>query len=349
MAVVRRVLAVLLVVGAFLVPAQPALAQRGGHTIFGQDYTLASGERLAGDLVVLGGTTHLEPGSVVDGNITVMGGETVIEGLVHGDVVAMGGSLELGARADVGGDLVAFGNVRRHSGATVRGDLVTGAGVARHLEGLPRMLPERVAPAPQVPQSAGLSESLSWLTSLLRQVLGLATVLAAAALLTILFSTQLARVTHTMSSAWLQSAGVGALTAVVALILAPMLAITCIGLPVSFVVIVALGLAVLLGWTGAGHIVGESVARAANLRLTASVGKVLLGVGLISLIAMLPCLGFLITLTLAAWGLGATVLTRFGTRPYEPVVPPRSEDGAPGEAPTPRGGTRPLNALPDDE
>jgi hypothetical protein len=65
---------------------------------------------------------------------------------------------------------------------------------------------------------------------------------------------------------------------------------------------------------------------------------------------MLPCLGFLAALLVAAWGLGAVVLTRLGTRTYVPApLPPQPEGGAPGAPSGQRGGTRPLDTLPGGE
>lgn len=346
MAMARRWYVILLAALALLLLAPPALAEGRGHTVFGQEYILADGERLHGDLVVLGGVAHLLPDSVVDGNVTVMGGETVIEGLVRGDVVSVGGSLELGAGADIQGDLVAFGAIRRHAGATVRGELVTGPDTPRRLEEFSRMFDGRVAPAPQRVSPPRASGDPSWFGALVRQVLAVGTALAAAALVVILFPAHLKRVAHAMSTAWLQSAGVGALTGAVALVLAPVLAITCIGLPVSIVLVVGLGVSLLLGWTGAGRLVGTRVARAANLRLASPMAETMLGVALISLVAMLPCLGFLAALPVAAWGLGAVVLTRLGTRDYVPAPLPPQPHG--GSSTAPRGGTHPLDRLPND-
>lgn len=348
MARVRRSLVMLLVALVLLVSPPPALAQGGGHTVVGQEYTLAAGEQLDGDLVVLGGRAQLKRDSVVNGNVTVLGGEALIEGRVRCDVVAMGGTLELGAGAEVGGDMVAFGTLRRHAEAAVRGDVVTGPG-AVSVSGsrdLARMFDGQVAPRTRPSITVRTSTDASELVTLLRQILALATAVAAAALITMLFPANLTRVSNAMSTAWLQSAGVGALTGVVALVLAPVLAITIIGLPVSLVLLVALGLSALLGWTGAGQLVGAYLARAANLRLTSSVATAMLGVSIISLITMLPCLGLLAALAVAAWGLGAVVLTRLGTRTYVPApLPPQAADGGPT---APRSDTRPLDPLADE-
>ena len=346
----HRSLLRLLAILALLLLAQPVLADGHGYTVFGEEYTLAEGERLNGDLVVLGGRARLLPHSVVDGNVAIIGGEATIEGQVRGDVAAVGGTLELGASAEVEGDMVSFGNVRRHPEAIVRGEVVTGPNAAQRLEALTRMFDSRVARSPHVTAPVRAAGDLSWLGSLARQVLTLGTALAAAALISVLFPTHLARVTQAMTSAWLQSAGVGLLTAVVAAVLAPVLAITCIGLPASFVIIVSLAAAVLLGWTGAGQRLGARMARVANLRLTSILAETILGVALITVVTMLPCLGALVGLAVAVWGLGAVVLTRFGTRDYVPaVLTPSSGGGIPGTPAAPRGDTHHLDAPPGAE
>jgi len=317
----RRSFVILLATLGLLFLAQPALADGRAHTVVGQEYTLPTGERLGGDLVMLGGVARLQPSSVVDGNVTVVGGQAVIEGNVRGDVVAVGGTLELTAGAEVEGDLVSFGTVRRHPQATVRGDIVTGPDAARRFDAVTGMFDGRVSPSPRGAEPAKPAEDDARLGGLARQVLAFGAALAVAALVVILFPAHLRRVTEAMTSAWIQSAGVGVLTGVAAIVLAPLLAITCIGLPISLVILVALAVAILLGWAGAGQWAGAQLARATNLHLASTLGETVLGVALITLATKVPCLGFLLALPVAAWGLGAVVLTRFGTRSYLPTMP----------------------------
>jgi len=68
-------LAVLVSLFALMVP-YPVYAGgfQDGKIIFGEDFTLDSGETLEGDLLVLGGNLVLEDGSLVNGDILVMGG-----------------------------------------------------------------------------------------------------------------------------------------------------------------------------------------------------------------------------------------------------------------------------------
>lgn len=145
--------------------------------------------------------------------------------------------------------------------------------------------------------------------------------LAVAALVVILFPAHLRRVYRGDDVRLDQSADVGVLTGVAAIVLAPLLAITCIGLPISLVILVALAVAILLGWAGAGQWADAQLARATNLHLASTLGETVLGVALITLATKVPCLGFLLALPVAAWGLGAVVLTPVRHAQLPPTVP----------------------------
>jgi hypothetical protein len=87
-------------------PPRPARERRGGDRVrFGGSITVAEGESVAGDIVVIGGSAQ------VDGEVT-------------GDVVVVGGSLRLGPHADVFQDAVVVGgSLSRDPGARVRGEV----------------------------------------------------------------------------------------------------------------------------------------------------------------------------------------------------------------------------------
>jgi hypothetical protein len=88
-------------------------------------------------------------------------------------------------------------------------------------------------------------------------------------------------------------------------------------------VLLALAVAGLFGWAGVGALVGERFLKAVNARQATPVWSAALGTLLISLVAaglgFLPCIGvvaWIATFVVGCFGLGAVVLTRFGTRPY---------------------------------
>jgi len=109
-----------------LVPLQGAAAKglMDGQVIFGQSFTLASGQTMHGDLVVFGGSATIEDGGKVDGNTLLFGGSLVINGEVTGDVALVGGSVTLGARAHVHGNLSTVGaSLVRADGSQVDGQI----------------------------------------------------------------------------------------------------------------------------------------------------------------------------------------------------------------------------------
>lgn len=109
------------------VPLQSAAAKSGsynGQVIFGQTYTLKTGETLTGDLLVFGGTATIEQGATVSGNIVLFGSTLVVNGEVSGDVAVIGGTATLGATAHLHGNLTTVGaTLDRAVGAQIDGQV----------------------------------------------------------------------------------------------------------------------------------------------------------------------------------------------------------------------------------
>jgi hypothetical protein len=78
------------------------------------------------DIVRFGSSIHVSADERVAGNVVSMGGDITVEGQVQGDVVCIGGRVELGPQARVEGDLVALGgDIERAAGSVVGGEIVT--------------------------------------------------------------------------------------------------------------------------------------------------------------------------------------------------------------------------------
>jgi hypothetical protein len=109
------------------------------------------------------------------------------------------------------------------------------------------------------------------------------------------------------------SFGMGLLTLVVGFLLGLLLLIACC---IGLLGWLALGVAWLIGWLAVGLWLGQRLLQALHVRDTSSLGEAALGVTIITILARLPwCIGFLCGLVLGCIGLGAVVLTRFGTQP----------------------------------
>ncbi len=328
--------------------SMPVAAEGGGDDAqFGGRFILEAGEQRAGNLSVFGGTTELRRDSVVHGSVIVMGGETTVDGTIDSDLVAFGGTVELGAHAVIGGDLVVFGSVRQHPSATIRGNTVLGLDMAKQFSHL--------RPAPTPPWAPGSStparnERGNKTSGLLRAARGLGTILILlliAVVIEALLPDHLRRITETARVSWLLSLVMGAFTFAVLIAVVPLLAIICIGIPVSIVFVAAFAASALLGWIAIGKLVGE---RLLSLKspTSSAVAATLIGTLVITVLAQIPCLGWPILLVLVCMGVGAVVLTRFGVHTYSPytgraAAPTRSGPHGPSSSTTPH--TRDLDPF----
>jgi hypothetical protein len=100
--------------------------------------------------------------------------------------------------------------------------------------------------------------------------------------------------------------------------------------------------------------VGQRLLRALRVQDASSLAEVALGVFLITVLARLPwCIGFLITVIIGSVGLGAVVLTRFGTQSPSVGARPTTGGGpiapAPTEPPQPAAVELPAPMVPPAE
>ena len=290
-------------------------------------YRLESGETLAGSMVVFGGVVSLEEGSVVDGDVVVFGGNVSVDGVIKGGLVGIGGVVTLTETAVVNGDLIAPATVvRRDEGAKIYGQIIT--------ENIPQIdLPENVPSLPEVSEpsfsnnvSRALQPVVSFFTTLARALV----FSAVSVLALLLMPKQGRRVSHTIELNPKLAGGFGLLSVAVfitAVVMLALLSITVILIPVTVPLIIllslALALGLLFGMIAAGAEVGRRMMIALkqtwSSTLQIAIGSFSLSfvLGLLS-VGLWGVLGGLLTAVVSAMGLGAVLLTRFGTRDYVP-------------------------------
>lgn len=306
-------------VAALILPA-PALAAepQQGQVVMGGGYVLEAGETLSGDLLVFGGNVTLEAESIVDGNVLLLGGNADIDGEVNGDLALLGGNASLGANAVLQGSVISLGgNLSRAEGAEIGGDVVSADEFSIPMQfdfpsfgfGRSRI----VGPFDNV----GFRFSPVWdvLWFGFRSLL-----LAALAILVVMFWPKpTARAAGAVVSQPILSGGLGLLTFIVAPILLVVLAITIILSPVSLVAGILLVVAGVFGWIAIGLEVGDRLSEAFKWEVhpAASAGIGTLATSLVvGGIGLIPCVGWLAGVVVTAIGLGAVLLTRFGSREY---------------------------------
>jgi hypothetical protein len=316
-----------LIFATLFIGVAPALAApfNPDEVVTGDDYTLEAGETLNGNLVVIGGTAIVEEGAVVTGQLVIFGGSATLSGTVEEDVVVFGGSLELTATAVVEGNLVrSGGSVRGEEGYEVRGSESQGFATP------PLNIPTPVRPFAE--------DSVWWpvrglFNFIWQSMVALTTAIAAgllALVIVLLLPEQTRRVSAAMLTAPILSGGVGLLTLIAVPALAVVLALAtllCFS-PFSLLAMLIYGIALFFGWIAVGALLGERLAAStrwqnASPAVAAAAGAFLLTL-VVSGLSVLPggeFLSSLMGLVVAAVGLGAVTLTRFGTQAYLPAPP----------------------------
>jgi cytoskeletal protein CcmA (bactofilin family) len=322
-----RITSLVLLAVLIFVPQQPASAKGTvfeGQVIFGQSYTLKSGETLNGDLLVFGGNATLEEGSIANGNVVLFGGSLVIAGEVSGDVAVTGGSVRIGSKAHILGNLTTVGaTLERSDGAQIDGQITnTGTSWVGNASNGANPVTPGTPVEPAVPNIHVNFDPFGPLFNAFGQALGLGVL---AMLIMLFLATHADRVAHAVIVQPLTAGGLGLLTLIVAPITLVLLTLTIILIPVVAIAIVALFVAAVFGWIAIGYEVGQrfTLAIHQNWHPAFSAG---LGVFALTLVAnaltgipVLNCVGWLAPFLLGLAGLGAVIITRFGT---QPVVAP---------------------------
>lgn len=373
---------VVLLLLALMAPLAVVSAQgpgTGGKVIFGSNYTLASGETLYGDLLVFGGNVDLQQDSTVTGDVAVLGGSVDIDGAVEGNVSVLGGSLRLGSTAVVEGDVSSIGgSIARDPAAEIKGESISGFqfgqdGNSITIPGIPRIEfrgpgePPAIDFEPPPPVREGFAGWLMYTFVRGFSAIALAALMAIlGVLLVVLLPRPTERVVQTARENAALSFGVGCLAHVLAIPVFVVLAITICLLPVALIGLLALILAWLFGWLALGWLIGQQALRAIKgkntVQRSSPILEVVVGVVVLTLVwqlpGIVPCIGWaiaaLVGIIAGSIGLGAVLLTRFGSRPYPPAggssagAYPPLPPPPPGAGPQPTYG-QPIGALPEPD
>jgi hypothetical protein len=299
------------------------------RVIFGGVYVLESGETLDGDLVVFGGSATLEQDSVVTGDVFIMGGNLDANGTINGALVLLGGNANLGESTLIRGDVSVFGGNVNRNGATIEGEFTTGDSIS-----IPFVFDENFDFGNINFPQPSFQARVSFLVFQ-------AFVMAALALLIVAVAPAgTARVADAVARFPLQSGAFGLLTGLAFVPGIILMAITLLLIPLIPLAVLLLVAAGFFGWIAIGYELGRRMLATSQ----STVSPVLaagLGTLVLSLvsggISFIPCWGGLFSLIIGLVGLGAVIITRFGTKIYAPEL--GTTVTATEELPSPEGET----------
>jgi len=346
----------------------------GDLGILNGNLALAEGSVVNGDLFILNGDVVSE--GQVNGNLAVIKGDLVVAqtGWVTGDVFGLGGTWEIAGH--VSGDIAGLlGKTTLRSTAVVGGDLLgdlvqeEGAQIGGQVERIPSLslpfLSQRRDGEPETPAQR-IGRFVGRIVAAIMMILVL---LFAGVLIAIIWPRPTQRVAGCIAGLPLRSLGVGllallgaaalevlavillALIVVVAaalmatVVLIPVgLALIVLGVLLLAVVPLALAAGMLFGWVALAGWVGQKVLaalKAQKIRPVAAVVVGLLATGWLPAVLWLIepcCLAWPVVILITSLGLGAVILTRFGTRRGLPTTPPAAPvaaDTLPAGSPPP--------------
>lgn len=308
----------------------------GDKLVLGGVFVLEEGETIEGSLVIMGGTATLETGSVVEQDVLLFGGSVNVYGHVGGDIVAIGGFADISETALVEGDVNAIGgHVTYDTRESIEGEVNTGMP-----PGGPIVIPGMV----DIPDFPNMDMRPSffngWMSGVMSLVVWLlkAFMWAVLAVLAVLFLPRnIERTSNTVVSQPLISGGLGLLTVFAAPLLLVVVAITIIGIPISMVGLFVLMVAWAFGLVTIGVEVGKRLALALNqewaLPVSAAIGTLILTLIINGIGKLIPCVGWMVPALVGMVGLGAVMLTRFGTQDYPTAGAALVPSPAPAPAP----------------
>jgi Polymer-forming cytoskeletal len=337
-----RILTIFVFLALLLLPTGTAYAQGpspdGGRVIFGDDFTLASGDTFSGDLVVFGGNVMIEEEAELQGNLIVFGGTAASNGSIKGDVVIIGGQVNLDEKAVVSGDVVTIGGqLDRAEGATVEGDVVNN--LPPNIEIPSGQIPPEI-PIPNNPiVNVRFNPFLEF-----GRVMGSAIFMAVLGMLaTLFFRDRLDRVSQAVVTQPLTVSSIGLLTIVVMFLVG----VTIILLPFVLLGLIPLAFAWLFGIISIGQEVGDRFAKALRQNwepvVTTGLGTFALVFVIASvqsmneLLPFMACVTWILPVLVGLLAIGAVVVTRFGARTVQSpaltvYTPPTDSEQAPPPA-----------------
>lgn len=328
----KNLVRILLLLTLLFLPTRTAFAQSPGGDVvlFGQNYTLESGDELNGSLAVFGGNVNIEEdakvnGDValiggnlsllgdVDGDVALIGGNLTISGAINGDIVIVGGQVLLTETAVVDGNIATIGgNLEREPGAKVTGDITNNAPPVIGVPNVPN-----VPNVPGVPETPNINVNVNPLWGVAGRV-GVAIVVALVGMLLALFlQPQMERAGDAMTRQPFVAGGYGLLAFIVVPVAILILAVTIILIPIALIVAFIAPLAWLFGMVALGQEVGDRFTKAINQTwapvLSTGFGTFLLML-VVGLIDLIPCVGWLPSFLVALVAIGGVGMTWFRTR-----------------------------------
>lgn len=296
--------------------------------VFGRSTVLPAGET-ANDMVVIGGSATAV--GRVRGDMVAILGNVTVSNEASGDVVAILGNVRLATNAVVHGDMVSvLGNIEMGPNTKARGDVVAVGGAVERGEG--SVVNGEVVGMPGfkwlgewLEQCAfklrPLAPGLGWLWAISGVMLVVYLLIALA------FPRPIQACVDEITRRPVTTVLAGLLTKILVPFVFLILVATGVGLFVVPFLVIALMCAGMIGKIALLQYFGQQLGRQFNLAaIQKPILAFLLGWVILTLLYLVPILGFIVYALVGMWAIGAVVLAMFSGRrreiPEKPAAPP---------------------------
>lgn len=295
-----------------------------GNVVFGGAFYLESGERVDGDLAIFGAAAELGEDSTVAGDVFILGGNLIGAGTIEGELVIVGGNADLRPTAAVEGDVITIGGGFNPNGARVEGDRIAGDNITAvpfdmdWVSGI--QVPSDILDGINIPVQTRIENY--FINSFMLAVI--------AALIMLFAPRAVDRIAQGVFAKPVQAGGLGLLTTIVYPLLLVIMVVTVCLIPFALLAVLLIVLAWVFGLVAIGLEIGKRIFKALDQDvhpvLSGSLGTLVLAL-VVNGIGLIPCVGWLVQYFVGVFGLGAVILTRFGTQPTQ-LVETLPEEGA---------------------
>lgn len=332
----------------FSVPVSATEFKSGGKVvipssqIIDDDLVTAGGNvdidgTINGDLIVASGNVKIA--GYVNGSVIATCGVLEVTGRVANDIVAMGGTIEIN-NSVLDNALLAGGTVILKEYGSIGKDLHVGAGIiniaglvggnaslnSEHLivqpsakiQGNLEYTSEKTAIIPEGVVEGTTKHILPiskeegfYQLGISLKVIGFFAIVLIGILLTKLAPKQMMQIADTMRKSFWKCIGIGVVCLIVIPIVSLILMITIIGLPLGLIILALYIIAIYLTKIFVGLLLGQTILEKIKKPSTYLILPLVIGISLLTLLASIPYLGFLIILAYVILGLGALFILGF--------------------------------------
>jgi hypothetical protein len=236
-------------------------------------------------------------------DIVVIKGDANIKGTVAGDVVAVFGKVHIFPTARVTGDIVTIGGLVIKDAGSIVGGEITQIAIGGGKEAAKMNMAGEYGPY----MGSIIGGTLFFKVMILLGFIGLAMVVIS------FMTKQVGVISSKIETQLLNSLLWGVLGTLLILPVALLLAITIIGIPLIFIEMLFLSVAMTLGYLAMSQLIGKSVTKALKKAGQPMLLEVIWGLLILFLIELIPGLGMVVKCAALTIGFGAAILTKLGS------------------------------------